>query len=281
MGQSKKRKTEFLAEHPLCCFCGGETRSTEIDHMPPAAMFNRQHRPDGLLFPACSPCNRLSKDSEQVAAFVAVSKLCSDDSEESKHFRKLALAFRNNCGVAFDEMARNRSRTVILKKQLSKKFCEEVEVIQFGPTAIRHVELFGAKFGMAGFYECSKQPLPKSGGVAVKIHTSIDAIQGSLPSFPAEMGPLHIMKQGRFTSEGQFEYRFMLTDDGKAGVFQGLFHRNLLVTAFAFVDRAEAPHVLEGRWYIPGELKPVESNVRSQRIGYSFSSAPHVGPESE
>ena len=64
------RTAEFLKAHPKCCFCGGQTPATEIDHQPAKIIFPDKHRPKGLEFPACSRCNRQTSGGEALLAFI-------------------------------------------------------------------------------------------------------------------------------------------------------------------------------------------------------------------
>ena len=61
---------EFLKQHPMCCFCGGQTPASEIDHQPARIIFPDKHRPKGLEFPACADCNRQTSADEALLAFV-------------------------------------------------------------------------------------------------------------------------------------------------------------------------------------------------------------------
>jgi hypothetical protein len=40
MGDSKRRKNRFFAEHPRCCFCGGDNEATTEDHQPARGLFD-------------------------------------------------------------------------------------------------------------------------------------------------------------------------------------------------------------------------------------------------
>ena len=67
--QKKKRK-RFLAQHPMCCFCGGATPATTVDHVPARAFFIDRRFPPGLEFPACLRCQNCTTDSEDVTRIV-------------------------------------------------------------------------------------------------------------------------------------------------------------------------------------------------------------------
>src|SRR5262249_53641926 len=70
MGDSKRRKSKFFAEHPRCCFCGGSQRATTEDHQPARSLFDSRCWPEGYVFPACERCNAASRRDEAVLAFV-------------------------------------------------------------------------------------------------------------------------------------------------------------------------------------------------------------------
>jgi len=71
MGDRARRRREFLKKHPLCCFCGGTTPATTIDHVPSRQLFNNKGWPEGYEFPACELCNGAARDAEQVVAMLA------------------------------------------------------------------------------------------------------------------------------------------------------------------------------------------------------------------
>src|SRR5262249_30260431 len=62
--------SNFLRQHPLCCFCGGQTAASTIDHQPARIVFPDKRRPKGLEFPACTVCNRQTSAAETLLAFV-------------------------------------------------------------------------------------------------------------------------------------------------------------------------------------------------------------------
>src|SRR5262245_13493291 len=47
IGDSKRRKNKFLAEHPWCCFCGGSEKAITEDHQPARSLFDGRGWPEG------------------------------------------------------------------------------------------------------------------------------------------------------------------------------------------------------------------------------------------
>src|SRR5580704_14263644 len=92
----RQRKQEFLAQHPLCCFCAGDSRTEEVDHVPGRVFFRNRNWPVGYEFPACAQCNRATSLDEQVMALVARMNMNAETEEDRQEFVKLVRAVRNN-----------------------------------------------------------------------------------------------------------------------------------------------------------------------------------------
>lgn len=72
VGQAKQKKSRYqrlLEDHPLCCLCGGVTKSSTVDHIPPQACFPRGFFPEGFEFPACEACNGSTKKEDQIFGY--------------------------------------------------------------------------------------------------------------------------------------------------------------------------------------------------------------------
>lgn len=72
MGQAKQKKSRYqklLEDNSLCCLCGGVTRSSTVDHIPPQACFPRGFFPEGFEFPACEVCNGSTKKEDQIFGY--------------------------------------------------------------------------------------------------------------------------------------------------------------------------------------------------------------------
>ena len=75
MGQAKQKKSRYqqlLEDHPLCCLCGGATKSSTVDHIPPQACFPKGYFPEDFEFPACEACNGSSKKEDQIFELLPV-----------------------------------------------------------------------------------------------------------------------------------------------------------------------------------------------------------------
>lgn len=63
------RKQRFLRNHPICCFCGGNTSTQTWDHVPPKACFPKGYWPETFEFPACDSCNSATREHDAVFAY--------------------------------------------------------------------------------------------------------------------------------------------------------------------------------------------------------------------
>lgn len=88
-----ERTTRFIAEHPFCCFCGGEQLTTTVDHIPPRSCFPKREGPEGFLFPACHACQTAIRLDEQafgtLVGFLDPSKANYDSAEVRKGLKGL------------------------------------------------------------------------------------------------------------------------------------------------------------------------------------------------
>ena len=67
---AREKRLAFFAQHPFCCFCGGDVEATEIGHIPAGHLFKNRGWVEGYKFPACSDCNRSSSSDELVMGFI-------------------------------------------------------------------------------------------------------------------------------------------------------------------------------------------------------------------
>ena len=72
MGKKSVKLKRFLTNNPLCCFCGGDTEATTMDHIPPRSFFLDRKHPKGLEFPACKHCNNSTSGVEDAARLLSL-----------------------------------------------------------------------------------------------------------------------------------------------------------------------------------------------------------------
>ena len=103
MGEGKRRqysRQHFLAENRYCAYCGAAATTT--DHCPPRCFFKRRTWPETYEFPACEPCNDVSRLDEQALAVLVP--------EFPTHMSKLLDPQIQNGGNCFKEQQRTSLR---------------------------------------------------------------------------------------------------------------------------------------------------------------------------
>jgi hypothetical protein len=72
-GQAKQKAIRHQrirdGEFP-CVYCGGVEAAREPDHMPPRILFKGKQRPNDLVFPSCSACNRGSAALDTIVSWL-------------------------------------------------------------------------------------------------------------------------------------------------------------------------------------------------------------------
>lgn len=245
MGTKSKRKIEFLAKHPICCFCSGEAPSQELDHIPSRVLFDDRRWPEGYEFPACKFCNRKTRHDEQVVA--VLSRLYPDPITEKgkKEVCERIRAIAYNYPALLEEMKPN-SRQVenALKKYRIKKpeglTTADLPFLNVsGPLVNSAVENFGRKLFLALYYFHTSKILPKQGGVAILWYSNL---QIKYDEFPKELAH-HLSKfskleRSRMDLSDQFFYNYHVTDDYQAGMFLAYFRLSFAILGFINEDAA-------------------------------------------
>lgn len=72
MGKKSIRTKKFIKKHPNCCFCGGESVTETIDHIPPRSLFLGKKYPKEFEFPACGSCNNKTSNEEDAARLISI-----------------------------------------------------------------------------------------------------------------------------------------------------------------------------------------------------------------
>ena len=98
MGERNRRRRFFFEQHPVCCFCGGRTQATTVDHSPSRSIFFERRWPEGYAFPACENCNSATRLDELLVAMLSrvnsgASTPAHEDAEIAKYLADVANNF--------------------------------------------------------------------------------------------------------------------------------------------------------------------------------------------
>ena len=99
MGEARakvKKKDRFFQEHPICCFCGGKTLATTIDHVPNRASFKGRAYPDTYEFPACDACQNASRKAELAFAFAVKMLEFDENNHDPESWSQMISGLVNN-----------------------------------------------------------------------------------------------------------------------------------------------------------------------------------------
>ncbi len=96
MGDARRQTMRFLAEHPTCCFCGGDTPASTRDHVPNRAAFPKRIGPEGYEFPACNSCQNHLRSEEQFFAFFVRMSDRDNTNYDNKTSERLISGIANN-----------------------------------------------------------------------------------------------------------------------------------------------------------------------------------------
>ena len=243
MGQAKQKERSqaaLLAANPFCVYCGGANPATTIDHLPPRIMFRGKLRPRQFEFPCCEPCNKGTKGTDQLIAWIG--RIFPDPATESDKadVQKILRGLKNNMPDVLREMHIGTAGQKLARKRTAGLIQESGGFLRLnGPLVSQHLDIFGCKLGLAMHWEHTKQIIPPTGGIVVRFFSNIEALEGKIPNRLLSLlpGP-QTLRQGSWDVADQFKYSARITDDKKMGLFFASFRFSIAVVALTTMDRS-------------------------------------------
>ncbi len=249
-------------EQPWCVFCGGTSRGTSVDHVPPRGAFNFKRRPKGLEFMCCKGCADGGRRTDQVAALFA--RFYSVTPGTKQHRREIAKIFHaidNNAPEILKEM--QVEQVLPSDHPVRKTFPEAKATFTFGPIAASYIAAFGARIALALHFEKTNEILPEMGGVCVFSKSNNTLVEEGVPEeFIAMLGPPEALEQGRFGSADQFQYASRQEGAGARTAHFITFRLSFALQAFVVRDFSEIAHLVAHvphNVFRPGFLKTWKS----------------------
>ncbi|PQZ42626.1 hypothetical protein CQ059_01260 [Brucella pseudogrignonensis] len=148
-----------------------------------------------------------------------------------------------------------------MRDMLSKLGVNDPNLAAFradGPLLSAYMQAFAAKVGFALHYEFKQYAVPRKGRVQVRWFTSQEVVQGHIPSgLYDDLGTIEFMKQGKITSEFNFEYGAgSFHEKPNVNLYYAKVRDAFVVVAFV-VDDVEYLPFPEGvlATFAPGDLK--------------------------
>jgi hypothetical protein len=234
-----------LADHPHCCFCGGDAKSIEPDHQPGRVFFKDRRWPEGFVFPACERCNRVSRVSEDL-----VSLLTShfDDEGNRERYRKRAASARLNHPALISSLnmtsneRRRAARRIGVLPEAGQTYAS-MPIARIDPAQwIPHFRIVGKKLALALHYQAFGQPLPQNGAILLSFSTNADLhIDHDLNELLESAPNLVVPMRDRVELGDQFAIRYGSSKELGASIFIINIQNKFVITALSVLD----PKVLE------------------------------------
>ena len=228
-------KKSFLSAYPYCCFCGGDTQATTIDHVPSIQLFSLRQRPAGLEFPACRKCNEATRIDELVVAWLARTYPDPTTEKERAEVRKLLKKIKRRRPLLLSELEPSwRQQYDFAKTEFRKDRIGGI-LNASGHLLNESVRKFGTKLGLALHYEHTTNIVPSDGGVWIRWFSNYDRATNNIPDdifkiFSAS--GRHSLAAGRWTVEDQFSYAFAVADTQQMSAFFATFRLSFAIAMF-------------------------------------------------
>jgi hypothetical protein len=249
MGEAKLKRSgtqKLLQQYPNCCFCGGLRPATTREHMPPKALFDGSHRPDKLVMPSCSECNRGTSTADLVVSMIARWRLDLSEEEKKDHARLAGRVRTSNPELVAEWTKLNEAERV--KAKLEHGAPADAGVAAIGPLTIRQLNLFSHKVVLGLYFEHFRELLPDTGRVCAYWRTKEDIPKGGLPPVLFEMmNQYGTLEQGKWNAREVFEYRFDVNENDGLFACLARLRGGLFVTGFAVVNGWQDPRLDGGR----------------------------------
>lgn len=216
MGEASRKRGFFwnAAKEKFCIYCAGMAEATQVDHMPPRALFTDKQRPKGLEFPTCAVCNKNSAKSEQVIALFSRLLSMPGDRTDDAYTDRLWMSIGRNHPDLLTELLPNK-RQILAGMSLLSKLPGAAGVMNAGgPILNRAMQEFGAKLGLALHYHETGRIVPPHGAVFVRWYSNVDLVEGKIPDAVTNIhGVPYTLRQGKKHVEPQFTYSIKCIDD--------------------------------------------------------------------
>ena len=147
--------------------------------------------------------------------------------------QKILSAVSNNVPCLLEEMEIGRAGQKLARKNFSDG--HEANFLRVnGPIVTRHMREFGAKLGLALYFELFKKALPQSGGVSSIWYSNVQAARKEIPEELLELFPDRwTLAQGKKQVGNQFQYVLATTAEETTSVFYASFHESFAVASVA------------------------------------------------
>ncbi|MDR9763730.1 hypothetical protein RJJ37_29565 [Rhizobium redzepovicii] len=238
----------MLAAQPFCVFCGGTTQATTLDHMPSRVLFDGKHRPKGLEFSSCQPCQDSTRKAETV--FAVLSRFYPEPTTNTQRaeFQKLLRAAERHNPGFMREMETDQVGHLHRLGNEAALLPSWNFLNVSGPICTDSISAFSVKLGLALHYEITRQIVPKGGVVVVARFSNVDAFTGDMPKAALTLfGEGQTLEMGKFRVADQFEYSSVYAGDTmNMSAHFATFRMSMALLLLACHSEADIPQGVHG-----------------------------------
>lgn len=218
----------FKADHPFCCFCGGQAATEQIDHVPPRSIFDDRIWPEGYAFPACAACNQGSRQIDQIAALLARMSV-ADRTVKLEEFQRYRQGVGNNVPSALPKLVSSEEQADFILSQVGLERAastpwQDVPMVMIEASEFRKLDVLLGKLFCALYYKHVGRILPRASKL-MALYTTNQILSADDP-FEWQRNPLAqtepvIQRNGKELRH-QFDYKWghIVRDDTFAISFQ-------------------------------------------------------------
>lgn len=229
----------------MCCFCGGDTPAVTEDHVPNRAFFDGRRWPEGYCFPACEPCNSITRCSEKVVAFLARINAGTDTLSDLQRdeARKLITDVNRAFPDAFRSMRLrgNEVRHFLKSRGISRP--EGVPLSDIPLVSVCHpvftgaIKLFCTKLLCALHYKHTGQIAPAGATIAATWYSNLDDRPAPVDALRAMTGRGELKRSGNDLQD-QFSYLYTVAAERTVTAYFCTFRATFAVLGYVSCDPA-------------------------------------------
>ena len=221
MSESKRRRRrqqQFLVDNPWCCFCGGTTPATTVDHVPARTCFKGRAFPETFEFPACAPCNNASRLDEIAFSFFVKMIDHTHDNFEGSEAERTISGMANNLPHLLPIPSRDgrRNRDSLNRMGLQKprgRVFSELPMAAIPHSAHEPIKRYARKIACALHYREKGRPASATHQMVANRGQLLDrpfmeSVEGFLT-----MPNLQVGNRRNVNFGNQFAYRYIGADD--------------------------------------------------------------------
>jgi hypothetical protein len=236
--------------------------------MPPTALFDRSHRPNDLVMPACHACNSGTSTADLVVSIISRWNYDNTAQESFDHTRLVARVRKQAPELIAEwttpnQDERRKARLHLMRQGLDVP--ENAGLAAIGPLTNRQLNLFAHKLALGLYFHILQKALSDTGLCCAMWRSKEDFARNGIPPFLLQMLTRYgTIMQGRWNESETFEFRHEA--NAAEGLFACLARRRggLYVMGFAVADGSVVPPS-DMDWLKPSDVLSAATTSRFEK----------------